>query len=43
MIVSNDLILFGSAVQYWHDPVRYGEPKRLALLRLTIEKSSTDA
>ncbi|MDO4683501.1 MAG: hypothetical protein Q4B17_12055 [Lautropia sp.] len=43
LIEPNDLILFGSTVQYWHDPVRYGEPKRLALLRLTIEKSSAEA
>lgn len=43
-IAPNDLILFGSTVQSWHDPRAFSAEKTDdALVRLTIEQATTDA
>lgn len=47
-IAPNDLILFGSTVQYWHDPEKYSSDqpgtgsKGRVLLTLSVEKSLDD-
>ncbi|MDO4683499.1 MAG: hypothetical protein Q4B17_12045 [Lautropia sp.] len=47
-IAPNDLILFGSTVQYWHDPEKYSSDqpdtgsKSRVLLTLSVEKSLDD-
>lgn len=43
VIAPNDLLLFGSIVQYWIDDKLYSNPKRRAAVTLSVEKSASDA
>ncbi|MDO5056019.1 MAG: hypothetical protein Q4E06_01675 [Lautropia sp.] len=43
VIAPNDLLLFGSIVQYWIDDELYSNPKSTAAVTLSVEKSASDA
>ncbi|MDO4683502.1 MAG: hypothetical protein Q4B17_12060 [Lautropia sp.] len=43
VIAPNDLLLFGSIVQYWIDDYDYNNPDRNVAVTLSVEKSASDA